>query len=448
MPGHVFGRHTTANPPTVVRGEGCYLFAEDGQRVFDGSGGAAVSCLGHGDREVTEAIKKQLDHVAYAHTSFFTSEPAEALADLLAEHAPGDLARVYFVSGGSEAIEAALKLARQYCVEIGETERRHVVARRQSYHGNTLGALATGGNAWRRQQFAPLLVETTHVSPCFEYRDCCENETPKAYGQRLARELDETIERLGPQSVMAFVAEPVVGATLGAVPAVPGYFRAVREVCDRHGVLLILDEVMCGMGRTGHLFACEADGVAPDIAAIAKGLGAGYQPIGAMLCTGTIFDAIRGGSGFFQHGHTYLAHPTACAAALAVTRAILDRGLVPRVRAMGDALDQALRARFADHPHVGDIRGRGLFRGIEIVADRATKTPFDPALTVHKTIKRTAFAHGLACYPMGGTIDGRRGDHVLLAPPFVMEEAQIEEIVEPLATAIDAATRGAAAQAA
>ena len=448
MPDHVFGRHTATDLPVIAHGEGCYLYAKDGRRIFDGSGGAAVSCLGHGDPEVTEAIKAQLDRVAYAHTSFFTSEPAEELADLLIEHAPSDLDRVYFVSGGSEAMEAALKLARQFFVEIGQPQRRHVIARRQSYHGNTLGALATGGNAWRRAQFAPLLVETTHVSPCYEYRGRNDGETPEAYGHRLAGELEDTIARLGPDSVMAFVAEPVVGATLGAVPAVPGYFRAVREVCDRHGVLLILDEVMCGMGRTGHLFACEADGIAPDIMAIAKGLGAGYQPIGAMLCTKRIFEAIRAGSGFFQHGHTYLAHPTACAAALAVTRAILERGLVARVREVGDALDAALRERLAHHPHVGDIRGRGLFRGIEVVADKATKDPFDPARTVHKTVKRTAFAHGLACYPMGGTIDGKRGDHVLLAPPFIMDEAQVEEIIEPLALAIDAATMGAAREAA
>ena len=448
MPGHVFGRHTAADLPTVARGEGCYLYDTEGRRTFDGSGGAAVSCLGHGDAGVTEAIKAQLDRVAYAHTSFFTSEPAEKLADLLIEHAPGDLNHVYFVSGGSEAMEAALKLARQYYVETGRPERRHVVARRQSYHGNTLGALATGGNEWRRAPFAPLLVETTHVAPAYSYRGQRDDETAEAYGLRLAQELDERIRALGPDTVMAFVAEPVVGATLGAVAAPSGYFRAVREVCDRHGVLLILDEVMCGMGRTGHLFACEADGVAPDIMAIAKGLGAGYQPIGAMLCTGAVHDAIRDGSGFFQHGHTYLAHPTACAASLAVLRAILDRDLVPRVRRMGDTLHAALVDRLGDHPHVGDIRGRGLFRGIEIVANRATKAPFDPALAVHRTIKRTAFAHGLACYPMGGTVDGRRGDHVLLAPPFIVREDQIAEIVEPLALAIDAATGAGKARAA
>ncbi len=438
---HVFPRHTKAKLPTVARGQGCYLFDTEGRRYFDGSGGAAVSCLGHGDPEVTEAIKAQLDRVAFAHTGFFTSQPAEALADLLIEHAPGRLDRVYFVSGGSEAMEAALKLARQYHVETGEPQRRHVIARRQSYHGNTLGALAAGGNAWRRAPFAPLLVETTHIAPCYAYRGQTEGESAETYGLRMADELEAEIERLGSETVMAFLAEPVVGATLGAVPAVPGYFKRIREICDRHGVLLILDEVMCGMGRTGHLFACEADGVAPDILAIAKGLGAGYQPIGAMLCTDTIYEAVENGSGLFQHGHTYIGHPAACEGALAVVRALIARDLVARAASLGDRLDETLRQRLGDHPHVGDIRGRGLFRGVEIVADRASKAPFEAAHGVAAALKRATFESGLICYPMGGTVDGRQGDHVLLAPPFVMDEDQIEEIVGPLAAAIDAVTR-------
>ncbi|TYO90681.1 aspartate aminotransferase family protein [Oceanicella actignis] len=436
---HVFPRHTKARLPLVARGEGCYLIDADGKRYFDGSGGAAVSCLGHGDPEVTAAIKAQLDKVAFAHTGFFTSEPAEALADLLIAHAPGALDRVYFVSGGSEAVEAAIKLARQHFLEIGQPERRRVIARRQSYHGNTLGALAAGGNEWRRAPFAPLMIETTHISPCYEYRLRREDESAEEYGRRAADELEAEIERLGPESVMAFIAEPVVGATAGAVPAVEGYFKRIREICDRHGVLLILDEVMCGMGRTGALFACEKDGVAPDILCIAKGLGAGYQPIGAMLCTRSIYDSIENGSGFFQHGHTYVGHPTACAAGLAVVSAILNRGLVARVNALGAALKDALHERFGQHPNVGDIRGRGLFLGLELVADRASKEPLDPARAVHKAIKAAAFEAGLICYPMGGTIDGRRGDHILLAPPFVMEERHVDEIVDKLGRALDAA---------
>ncbi|ARC89130.1 aspartate aminotransferase family protein [Rhodovulum sp. MB263] len=429
---HIFPRNSRAALPVIDRGEGVYLFDTTGKRYLDASGGAAVSCLGHSDRAVTEAIKAQLDRVAFAHTGFFTSEPAERLADLLVAHAPEGIARVWLVSGGSEAMEAALKLARQYMLESGQPGRHRVIARRQSYHGNTLGALATGGNMWRRTPFAPLLIETSHIAPCYAYRGRAEGESEAAYGRRVADELETEIERLGPETVMAFVAEPVVGATLGAVPAVPGYFRRIREICDRHGVLLILDEVMCGMGRTGTLFACEADGVAPDITAIAKGLGAGYQPVGAMLCTARIHDTIAAGSGFFQHGHTYMGHPTAAAAALAVVTRLTADGLVDRARVMGDKLDAALRATLGDHPHVGDIRGRGLFRGIELVEDRATRRPFDPGRKLHDQLKAAAFEAGLICYPMGGTLDGRRGDHILLAPPFIIDDSHVSEITEKL----------------
>jgi adenosylmethionine-8-amino-7-oxononanoate aminotransferase len=436
---HVFPRHTRVKPPVAVGGEGCYLIDRDGKRYLDGSGGAAVSCLGHGDAEVIAAIKAQLDQVAFAHTSFFTSEPAEALADLLIAHSPAGLDRVYFVSGGSEATEAAIKLARQYWVERGEPQRGKLIARRQSYHGNTLGALSAGGNEWRRAQFAPLLLDVSHIEPCYAYRNRRDDESPEAYGRRAADALEAEIERLGPETVMAFMAEPVIGATAGAVPPEPGYFRRIREICDRHGVLLILDEVMCGMGRTGTLFACEQDGVVPDIVCIAKGLGAGYQPVGAMLCTAEIYDAIAAGSGFFQHGHTYIGHPTATAAGLAVVNAILGRNLLARVRAQGDKLAAALSDRFGQHRNVGDLRGRGLFRGVELVADRETKTPFEPSRGVAAKVKKTAFQAGLICYPMSGTIDGRSGDHVLLAPPFIIADDQITELVDKLETAIAAA---------
>ncbi|HRO10031.1 aspartate aminotransferase family protein [Amaricoccus sp.] len=436
MSDHVFGRSTKGVLPIAMRGDGCYIIDSVGRRYLDGSGGAAVSCLGHSDAKVRAAIRGQLDSLAFAHTGFFTSEAAESLADRLAAEAPARLERVYLVSGGSEAMEAALKLARQYMVETGQPGRHRVIARRQSYHGNTLGALAAGGNAWRRAPFAPLLVETSHISPCYEYRERGEGESVEAYGRRAADELEAEIRRLGPETVMAFLCEPVVGATAGAVPAVPGYLKRIREICDHHGVLLILDEVMCGMGRTGHLFACAEDGVAPDILAIAKGLGAGYQPIGAMLCTARIYDAIAAGSGFFQHGHTYMGHPMAAAAAGAVLSRLLDDGVLARVRPQGEKLDAALRAELGQHPHVGDIRGRGLFRGIELVADRETKAPFDPARGVHRKVKALAFEAGLICYPMGGTIDGMQGDHVLLAPPFIIEDAEIDELVTKLSTAI------------
>ena len=433
---HIFPRHTKDIPPTARYGEGCYLIDDKGKRYFDGSGGAAVSCLGHGDQEIISAIKDQVDKLAFAHTRFFTSDPAEKLADLLIKNAPGDIDRVYFVSGGSEAVEASIKLARQYHLEKGDHSRKHIIARRQSYHGNTLGALAVGGNEWRRKQFSPLLINISHIAPCYEYIDKSDSESSFDYGQRAAQELEDEILRLGKDEVIAFIAEPVVGATLGAVPAVKGYFTRIREICDKYGVLLILDEVMCGMGRTGYLFACEAEDVVPDILCIAKGLGAGYQPIGAMLCSSKIYDTIENGSGFFQHGHTYIGHPVATAAGLAVVTALLDRGLIDQVKIMGDKLNLALQQEFGQHPNIGDIRGRGLFQGIELVEDRETKKPFAPSLAMSKKIKDLAFNAGLICYPMSGTRDGINGDHILLAPPYIINDAQIEEVVGKLSLSI------------
>ena len=436
---YVFHRNPKQHYPVAVAGDGPYIIDAEGNRYLDGSCGAVVSCLGHSDHEVLEAIKAQLDRLPFAHTSFFTNEPMEALAEDLVRHAPQGIARAYFFSGGSEAIEAALKLARQYYVEIGEPRRRHVIARRQSYHGNTLGALATGGNLARRSQFEPLLVNVTHVSPCYAYRDKRERESNEEYGRRLAAELEAEILRLGPDSVISFVAETVAGATLGAVPAVPGYFAAVREVCDRYGVLLILDEVMSGMGRTGTLYACEQEAVRPDLIAIGKGLGAGYQPIGALLVSGRVYDAVADGSGFFQHGHTYTGHAAACAAALAVQRAFRSRRLIDEVRRLGPMLEQKLNVRFGEHPHVGDIRGRGLLWGLELVAARSDKRAFDPVRRVHARMKARALEQGLLCYPMGGTIDGTHGDHVLIAPPYIVTEAQLDELVAKLGDSLDLA---------
>jgi len=430
---HVFHRDPRLSYPVAVRGEGAYLFDASGKRYLDASGGAAVSCLGHSDRAVTGAIARQLEKLPFAHTSFFTNEPMEALADALIAHAPKSFDKVYFVSGGSEAMEAALKLARQYFVEKGETQRSHLVGRRQSYHGNTLGALAVGGNQWRRRQFEPLLVGATHVSPCYPYRGKEPGESDAAYVERLGNELEKAIEG---KSVIAFVAETVAGATLGAAPPVPGYFRRMREVCDRHGCLLILDEVMCGMGRCGTLWAFEQEGIVPDLVTIAKGLGAGYQPVGAVLISREISETIQRGSGFFQHGHTYIGHAAACAGALAVQGRLHEGGVLARVAPLGESLERKLRAAFAGHPHVGDIRGRGLFWGLELVEDRATKKPFDPALRMHARVKREALRAGLMCYPMGGTLDGRQGDHVLLAPPFILEEPQLDELVDKLSRAI------------
>ncbi|MFY0595638.1 MAG: aspartate aminotransferase family protein [Cognatishimia sp.] len=438
---HVFPRNSNKLPPIGMKGEGVYLYDADGKAYFDGSGGAAVSCLGHGDQDIINAVKKQLDSMAFAHTGFLGSQPAEDLADLLVAHAPEGLEHVYFVSGGSEAVETALKLARQYYVEIGQPQRSKIIARRQSYHGNTLGALAVGGNEWRRAQFAPLLIDVSHIGPCYEYRDRREDETSFEFGQRVANELEDEILRLGADQVMAFVAEPVVGATMGAVPSVDGYFKRIREICNTYGVLLILDEVMCGMGRTGTLFAAEQEGISPDICTIAKGLGAGYQPIGATLCSAQIFDAIKTGSGFFQHGHTYIGHPTACAAGLAVVQKLTQGGIVDHVAAKGQQLQNLLQKEFGQHPNVGDIRGRGLFVGMEFVSDRESKAVIEPSLKFNARIKAAAFDAGLICYPMGGTIDGKHGDHVLLAPPFISETHHLEEVVGKLSTAVSAVTR-------
>ena len=426
---HVFPRHTKSALPTIAGGDGPYLIDTTGKRYLDACCGAAVSCLGHSATEVTDAVKAQLDRIPYAHTSFFTSEPAEQLADMLIARAPEGIERVYFLSGGSEAIEAAIKLSRQYFTERGETSRRHVIARWQSYHGNTLGALSAGGNRWRRAQFEPLLVGAMHhIDPCHYWRWGEPGESPEQYGLRLADQLDEKIRELGPETVSAFIAEPVVGATMGAVAAVPGYFKRIREICDQHGVLLILDEVMCGMGRTGHLFACEADGIAPDILCIAKGLGAGIQPIGAMLCSDEIYRTSETGSGFFQHGHTYIGHATAGAAGVAVLSRIPD--LLPNVVAMGARLQAALDATLGQHPHVGDVRGRGLFRGVEIVADKETKALFDGDVAIGDRIARHAQARGLIVRPIG---------HLnVMSPPLILTRGQIDTFVGILREAIEA----------
>ena len=436
----IIHRSLAGTLPVAVAGRGVYLVDRDGKEYLDASGGAAVSCLGHQHPEVIAAMHAQIDRLAYAHTGFFTTDVAEELADLLIEDAPAGIGHVYMVSGGSEAVEAALKMARQYFVETGEPERTTFIARRQSYHGNTLGALAVGGNEWRRRQFAPLLVDVGRVSPCYEYRDRAPSETPRQYSERLAAELEAEIQRIGPRRVIAFVAETVVGATLGAVPATEGYFRRVRETCDRHGILFIADEVMCGMGRTGTLHAVEQEGVAPDLMAIAKGLGGGYQPVGAVLASRRIVEAFRKGSGMFQHGHTYIGHAIGAAAALAVQKVIRRDKLLDQVKARGQYLARRLHEALGQHPHVGDIRGRGLFMGVELVEDRASKRPFEPGLKLHGRVKAEAMQRGLMCYPMGGTIDGQRGDHVLLAPPFIATEAQLDQVVERLAGAIESGT--------
>lgn len=432
---HALHRSLLHRPPRAVRGDGVYVVDETGKRYLDGCGGAAVSCLGHSHADVVAAIRKQSATLPYAHTSFFTTDVMEQLADTIVGAAPG-MGKVLLLSGGSEAIEAALKLSRQYFVEAGEPDRHLFIARRQSYHGSTLGALATGGNEWRRANFAPLMVSGHHIAPCFEYRERRDAESREAYGLRAANELETKIQELGPGNVAGFVAETVVGATAGAVAPVPGYFTRIREICDQYGVHLILDEVMCGTGRTGTMMAYEQENIVPDLVTMAKGLAAGYQPVGALLCRNELTDVIRSGSGFFQHGHTFMGHATAVAASLATLQAIDKENLLNNVRARGISIQQKLKEQLADHPNVGDIRGRGLFMAVEFVGDRSSKEPLDPTLRTHNRVQKSAMERGLMVYGMGGTVDGRRGDHVLLAPPYILGDEHEDELVDKLVAAI------------
>lgn len=440
MPDHVFPRSFVWPPLVAVEAEGSFIFDNQGKRYLDASGGAAVSCLGHSHPKVVEVIREQIGRLDYAHTGFFTNTAQEALADDILAHAPANMARAFFISGGSEAIETAIKMARQYWLEKGEPERVQIIARRQSYHGNTLGALAAGGNMARRAPYAPLLSDAfSHIAPCYAYRDRRDDESEADYGLRVANELETEIQRLGPGRVAAFVAEPVVGATLGSQPAVTGYFRRIREICDAHGVLLIADEVMSGMGRCGTLYAMEYEGVAADLIVMAKGLGGGMQSIGCVLASHGVVEAYRLGSGAFTHGHTYMGHPVACAAALSVQQVLREEGLLDRVQDQGPKLEAMLYERFGNHAHVGDIRGRGYFWSLEFVADRASKAVFDPKEKRYARLGQEALARGLICYPMGGTIDGVQGDHVSLAPPYNASDEELDLAVGLLGEAVDAA---------
>jgi hypothetical protein len=438
---HIFPRFTGIELPVAVKGDGPYIIDRNGNRYLDACGGAGISCLGHGEPSVIQAIQEQAAALPFAYTIFYTTEAAEALADDLVSDAPAGLTRVFYGSGGSEQMDGTLKMARQYFVDLGQPQRTRFIARRQSYHGNTMGALSVGGHVARRALYEPLLASAEHISPCYSYRGRCDDETEAAYGLRVANELEETLLRVGPETVIAFVAETVVGATAGCVPAVPGYFKRIRDICDEYGILLIADEVLCGLGRTGGRYAVEQEGIAPDLLVMAKGLGAGYQPISATLVSDKIYQTIRQTRGFFQHGHSYQAHATACAAALAVQRVIREQNLIANVRTQGELLMRMLRERFADHPHVGDIRGRGLMIGLELVKDRATKETFDPARNLFTSILFTGMEHGLMCYPGAGTADGARGDHIMLAPPFNITPAHVEEIVVKLAATLDAVFR-------
>jgi adenosylmethionine-8-amino-7-oxononanoate aminotransferase len=442
---HVLRRTLTGNQPTIVRGEGAYLIDDTGKRYLDACGGAAVSSLGHDNQAVRDAVTAQMNILSFAHTGLFTNEPAEKLADFLIARAPKGTGegRVMYLGSGSEAMEAALKLARQYHLENGHPARHHIIARAPSYHGNTLAALAVSGHAGRRAPFAPLLIDVDHIDAAYAYRFQLGGETENDFALRMAEQLEARIRKLGPDKVAAFVAEPVVGASLGTQPAPAGYFKRIREICDRHGVLLIADEVMCGMGRTGSLFALEQEGIHADITTMAKGLGAGYQPIAAVMASEMVVNAILAGSGRLWNGHTYMSHAAASAGALAVMQEIETRDLLSQVRTLGARLEDGLRARLGQHPYVGDIRGRGLFWTTEIVQNRATKAPFDVKMNLAGSIQKAAMAAGVICYPSQGCADGASGDHILLAPCFTSTKQEIDTIVDVMATAIDAETAAA-----
>ncbi len=435
---YILQRDLGASLPVALKGEGVYIYDEKGNKYLDGSSGAAVSCLGHNNQKVKDAIIKQLSSLPYAHTSFLTSKPAEKLAKMLINRAPQNFEKVYFLSGGTEAVETALKLVRQYHIEHNQPQRKHIVARKQSYHGNTLTTLSVGGNVKRKEAFLPYMSDCMHhIDPVYAYRLKKEDETLEEYGIRAANLLEEKILELGIDCVAAFIYEPLVGSTLGSVGAPLSYHKRIREICDKYNVLLISDEIMCGYGRTGYLFASEYTGINPDLITLAKGIAGGYQPLAATLVSSKIYQTIKNGSGAFSHGHTYIAHPCATAAGVAVLKEIEANNLLENVKHMGKFLKEKLRNRFSVHPYIGDVRGKGLFVTIELVRNKKTKECFDSKLKLFAQIKQTAKEFGLLCYAMGGTNFGEEGDHVLLAPPFIINEEQIIELINKLELAIN-----------
>jgi adenosylmethionine-8-amino-7-oxononanoate aminotransferase len=435
---YILQRDLNAKLPVALRGDGIYIYDEEGKKYLDGCSGAAVSCLGHNNQKVKNAIIKQIDSLSYAHTSFFTSKPAEKLANMLIKRSPPNIEKVYFLSGGSEAVETALKLVRQYHIENNEAKRKNIIARKQSYHGNTLTALSVGGNVTRKESYLPYMSECMHhIDPIYAYRLKKDDETLDEYALRTANYLEEKILELGSDSVAAFIMEPLVGSTLGSVGAPKIYFKRIREICDKYGVLLVFDEIMCGYGRTGYLFTSEYTEVSPDLITLAKGIVGGYQALGATLVSSKVYKAIKDGSGIFSHGHTYIGHATACAAGVAVLEEIEKNNLLKNVQKMGKFLKDILKDRFKSHPFIGDIRGKGLFVTVELVKDKETKECFDSKYKLHAQIKQIAKENGLLCYAMGGTNFGKEGDHILLAPPFIINEKQIIELINKLESSIE-----------
>ena len=435
---HSFVLHRALNGVTSVaaRGEGVHIIMEDGRKFLD-AGMAPSSCaIGHCHPKVVEAVRRQIGELHFVHGARFSSRPMETLAERLIATAPPSFARVYFSLSGSDAVEAALKLARQYFVETGEPQRTRFIGRKSDYHGATVGALSMGSNANRQRVSAGMLLDVPLLSPSHPYRYQRADETPEQYGRRVADELETEIKRLGPETVIAFIAETVNGSTLGAAPPAPGYFRRIREICDKYGVLLILDEVLCGMGYTGTMYACEQEGVVPDLLTIGKGLGAGHLPVSGVLVNERIVQALMAGSGGFAHGQTYEGYATGCAAALAVQEVVAENNLIAAVAKKGDRLNRLLHQRFDGHPYVGDIRGRGLLRAVEFVEDVKTKQPFPATLRLWHRIREGAAQRGLLCFGGGGDIDGA-GDHIIMSPSFIVTDDVLDTMVGILGDAVD-----------
>ncbi|KAF5988963.1 ornithine aminotransferase [Fusarium bulbicola] len=437
---HLMHRSLLTRPETVTSASGVWITLSSGRKILDGCAGAAVAIIGHGNTEVRDAMVEQMSSVSYVHTMAYTTSSAEDLANYILDGEPFDLTRAYFVGSGSEAMDSAMKLARQYHVENGQPQRTKFVSRRQAYHGNTIGAMSMGSFVARRAPYegAILLDNVSYVSPAYEYRVRKDDETEQEYAQRLVDELEAEFQAVGPDTIMAFVAETVGGATAGCISPPAGYFEGVGRVCRKYGILLILDEVMCGVGRCGTFFAFEQDGdVRPDIVTTGKGLGGGYAPIAATLVHRKIIETLKKGTASFNHGHTYQAHPVSCAAALAIQKIIRRDNLVTRAATLGARLHKSLVEIFQDLEFVGNIRGRGLFWGIEFVKDKKTKTPFDSKIRFGVKVQERAFQLGLAVYPGSGTADGKEGDHVIVSPPLTITEDEMDELLVLLKKACD-----------
>jgi adenosylmethionine-8-amino-7-oxononanoate aminotransferase len=432
LPSHI---HSTGELPKVAWAKGSYVYDVDGKQYVDGSGGPAVYCIGHANPEVNDAIKAQLDQIAHGYRYNFSSDALEELSEIIRQRCAGTLNHMVYVTGGSEAVESCLKLALQYHAARGEMSRRRFIARERSWHGNTLGALSVSGFLERKRAFEGSLLDVSHLSPANVYRPAA-GATAETTGEACARELEDEILRVGPDKICAFIFEPVVGAAGGCVPAPAGYAKRVREICDKYGVLLISDEVMCGAGRTGTWRALKQDGIEPDIMSVAKGLAAGYLPLGAAIYSDKVADAIHGTHGAPMTGHTFTAHTACCAAGVAVQKIVTREKLVERVCTMAPQLTAMLSDALRDVEAIGDIRGRGFFQAIELVADRKNKAPYPADRKLFMKIRAQAFANGLICYPVGGNADGINGDVVILAPPYNVTDDELTEIVGKTAMSI------------